>query len=700
MRHVHDLSVSVDSDTSQVSHTSAWSLSPREPVSWPTTPPWSSSSGSDEDWTSESPESPEVEWTPPPTREPDIFELLNKLQGERLNDQRCMMPGSNQAPWTPSRHRLESVLRGSPPYPMVSLPPEGGFWSDPSRHDNSYDSDGNHMISDTPALQSDHDDNPCRTYRAHFLQSEHFNFCGHDESLGPLVLSVKYYAGDGDTNGDHIRLVLRLTSGSVHKLVDRDSQPAPSPLALARLVCPQLSLPSLQPVLCPKASELLVNYDEHVLVNNFKFGVIYQRVGQTSEEALFGNRGHSVAMDRFLDMLGTRVTLAQHTGYRGGLDTQFGQTGQHSVYTEHMGKEIMYHVATLLPFSETDSQQLQRKRHIGNDIVSIVFQEGNTPFSPDMVTSHFLHSYIVVQPEPSDNSETLYRVSVTARGDVPYFGPSLPSPPVFRRGPQFREWLLNKLINAETACYKAEKFSKLEQRTRSSLLSNLVEELTSKTSEFVEGSEDESVGKMMKVETSFFKSMKKAIAGRSKSYGYQDGNLRMNIGSTVINVATPKLLPKSRSINFTKQCSVTSTESIKVIDAAMAKSNQNNQSTFYRDLMSSGSVRGLSSESTSSDLATMKQSDNNGDIYNKQSDTLHQELAKLKADKLELLRQNVATQREVKKLRERELQLSSDLSLASREINRLRQDISRIEIDKHSASTGGEGDVDSDWDVY
>ena len=40
----------------------------------------------------------------------------------------------------------------------------------------------------------------------------------------------------------------------------------------------------------------------------------------------------------------------------------------------------MYHVATLLPFSDTDAQQLQRKRHIGNDIVSIVFQEANTPF--------------------------------------------------------------------------------------------------------------------------------------------------------------------------------------------------------------------------------------------------------------------------------------------------------------------------------
>ena len=59
----------------------------------------------------------------------------------------------------------------------------------------------------------------------------------------------------------------------------------------------------------------------------------------------------------------------------------------------------MYPVSTLIHFSETDLQQLQRKRHIGNDIVSIVFQEANTPFSPD------------------------------------------------RRGPQFRELLLTKLIN-------------------------------------------------------------------------------------------------------------------------------------------------------------------------------------------------------------------------------------------------------------
>ena len=60
----------------------------------------------------------------------------------------------------------------------------------------------------------------------------------------------------------------------------------------------------------------------------------------------------------------------------------------------------MFHVAPLLPYSDTDRQQLQRKRHIGNDIVALVFQEGDTPFSPDIITSHFLHAYIVVRPEP------------------------------------------------------------------------------------------------------------------------------------------------------------------------------------------------------------------------------------------------------------------------------------------------------------
>jgi len=55
-------------------------------------------------------------------------------------------------------------------------------------------------------------------------------------------------------------------------------------------------------------------------------------------------------------------------------------------------------------------------------------------------------------------------VSVAARDDVPFFGPALPCPAVFEKGPEFIEFLFTKLVNAELACYKAQRFVKLEVR--------------------------------------------------------------------------------------------------------------------------------------------------------------------------------------------------------------------------------------------
>lgn len=56
----------------------------------------------------------------------------------------------------------------------------------------------------------------------------------------------------------------------------------------------------------------------------------------------------------------------------------------------------MFHVSTLLPYERHDPQKLQRKRHIGNDIVCVVFLEAdNTSFSPACIKSHFLHTFIL-----------------------------------------------------------------------------------------------------------------------------------------------------------------------------------------------------------------------------------------------------------------------------------------------------------------
>lgn len=44
--------------------------------------------------------------------------------------------------------------------------------------------------------------------------------------------------------------------------------------------------------------------------------------------------------------------------FRGGLDAHYGQTGDESVYTTFQDCEIMFHVSTLLPFTEGDTQQV------------------------------------------------------------------------------------------------------------------------------------------------------------------------------------------------------------------------------------------------------------------------------------------------------------------------------------------------------
>ena len=108
---------------------------------------------------------------------------------------------------------------------MVSLPSEGGFWCDPPNVDSLYDNDSelviNKISSDAELSDifiGDHDDSSCRSYRAHFLQSEHFNFYARDELVGPLVLSLKYY-NHKDSQSYHIRIILRLSTGIIHKLV-------------------------------------------------------------------------------------------------------------------------------------------------------------------------------------------------------------------------------------------------------------------------------------------------------------------------------------------------------------------------------------------------------------------------------------------------------------------------------------------------
>ncbi|XP_076597882.1 rap1 GTPase-activating protein 1 isoform X13 [Chaetodon auriga] len=417
------------------------------------------------------------------TLEPQLFQPTLPYstspfhKGNRMDEQRCTFPPplkteEDYIPY-PSVHE---VLGRKSPFPLILLPQFGGYWIEGTNHDLSDAADTEQLQPLSPNTRTKLECNTTATiYRKHFLGKEHFNYYSVDSALGHLVFSLKY-----DVIGDqeHLRLMLRNKLKTHHDVIPISCLTEfPNVVQMAKLVCEEVNVDRFFPVLYPKASRLIVTFDEHVISNNFKFGVIYQKFGQTSEEELFGNSEESPAFVEFLEFLGEKIELHNFKGFRGGLDVTHGQTGTESVYCNYRNKEVMFHVSTKLPYTEGDTQQLQRKRHIGNDIVAIVFQEENTPFVPDMIASNFLHAYVVVQVVNPCSDSVLYRVSVTARDDVPFFGPALPNPAVFKKGPEFHEFLFTKLINAEYACYKAEKFAKLEERTRSALLETLYEEL-------------------------------------------------------------------------------------------------------------------------------------------------------------------------------------------------------------------------------
>ncbi|XP_076472711.1 uncharacterized protein LOC143302082 [Babylonia areolata] len=482
----------------------------------------------------------------------DLFEMVERIQSHRIDDQRFDMATFLRANSSSSSltandqqdNELRKLLQRPGPYPMVVLPPEGGYWMEghgcspsdssttttstttsnttntntttstttstptpPAPATSSSDVDGGDVSLVTPpdvsfdvslseedktSVSTDSLTNPSNScdlsvdtdlvaqcFRQQFYGKEHFNYYAYDDAVGPLVLSMRLET-EGDR--DSVNVILRTRTSTRQEVVD--AADVQTPFRLAKHLCEDLTMDKFYPVLSLKGSELIMAYDEHTLTHCFKFGVIYQRFGQTSEEELFGNSSHGAAMDEFLDLIGHRVKLKDFIGFRGGLDTQHGQTGTESVYTMFKNKEVMFHVSTLLPHSSADPQQLQKKRHIGNDIVAIVFQEENTPFVPNVIASHFLHCYMVVQPVNPNTDHTTYRVCVAARQDVPQFGPSLDIS-VFNKGPEFRDFVLTKLINAELACYKANQFAKLGERTRASLLEALHTDLEKKNAEFL-----------------------------------------------------------------------------------------------------------------------------------------------------------------------------------------------------------------------
>ncbi|CAH1103721.1 unnamed protein product [Psylliodes chrysocephalus] len=337
-------------------------------------------------------------------------------------------------------------------------------------------------------------------FRKYFVGQEHQNWFGMDEQLGPVVISIKREKVVHPENQltttlmqYQYRVVARTSElqtlrGAVLEDAIPNIKPSSNPKTLNTKEVLEYVVPEIQLTALKLASqnqhviEQILKLDEQGLTNHYKVGVMYCKAGQNTEEEMYNNEEAGPAFLEFLETIGKTVRLNGFDKYKAGLDNKTDSTGLYSVYAQYQECEIMFHVSTMLPFTPNNRQQLLRKRHIGNDIVTIVFQEpGALPFTPKGIRSQFQHVFIVVHAINPCTENTHYKVAVSRSKDVEVFGPPIKEGAIFPKGKVFAEFLLAKVVNAENAAHRSEKFVTMATRTRQEYLKDLVQNYSTST---------------------------------------------------------------------------------------------------------------------------------------------------------------------------------------------------------------------------
>ncbi|KAF7270313.1 hypothetical protein GWI33_016714 [Rhynchophorus ferrugineus] len=343
-------------------------------------------------------------------------------------------------------------------------------------------------------------DQGARYYRDYFAEYDHQNWFGIDEQLGPVAISIKREKVihpenqlTSTLNQYQYRLLIRTSElqtlrGSVLEDAIPNIKASNNPKSLntkevLEYVAPEVQLSCLRLGVQNRTTvEQLLKLDEQGLTSNYKVGIMYCKAGQSTEEEMYNNEEAGPAFKEFLETIGRNVRLLGFDKYKAGLDNKTDSTGLYSMYAEYQDCEIMFHVSTMLPFTPNNRQQLLRKRHIGNDIVTIVFQEpGALPFTPKGIRSQFQHVFIVVNAINPCTENTHYKVAVSRSREVEVFGPPIKEGAIFPKGKAFAEFLLAKVVNAENAAHRSQKFVTMATRTRQEYLKDLVNQHSTNT---------------------------------------------------------------------------------------------------------------------------------------------------------------------------------------------------------------------------
>uniref|UniRef100_A0A2I3GNF5 Tuberin n=1 Tax=Nomascus leucogenys TaxID=61853 RepID=A0A2I3GNF5_NOMLE len=162
---------------------------------------------------------------------------------------------------------------------------------------------------------------------------------------------------------------------------------------------------SNKPILLPSESQSfersvqlldqIPSYDTH------KIAVLYVGEGQSNSElAILSNEHGSYRYTEFLTGLGRLIELKDcqpDKVYLGGLDV-CGEDGQFTYCWHDDIMQAIFHIATLMPTKDVDKHRCDKKRHLGNDFVSIVYNDSGEDFKLGTIKGQFNFVHVIVTP--------------------------------------------------------------------------------------------------------------------------------------------------------------------------------------------------------------------------------------------------------------------------------------------------------------
>ncbi|KAM3624112.1 uncharacterized protein V6R79_019116 [Siganus canaliculatus] len=144
-----------------------------------------------------------------------------------------------------------------------------------------------------------------------------------------------------------------------------------------------------------KVLDQMPPYDTH------KIGVVFVGAGQVSNEvAILSNEYGSNRYAAFLTGLGKLIHLKDCDPdqiFLGGLD-QYGDDGEFTYCWHDDIMQAIFHIATLMPNRESDKGCCNKKRHIGNDFVIVVYNDSAEEYKLGTIKGQFNFVEVVIKP--------------------------------------------------------------------------------------------------------------------------------------------------------------------------------------------------------------------------------------------------------------------------------------------------------------